>query len=179
MTDGIAYRSRDPRALALWETFQQQRDAFTEQLRATLAELGVAGRNVFTRDHLIIGIRHEHGDAVPDGWRISATGSRMLTPDRRSRGGKTAAKKLRALRVPDPRGELPGGMPGEVLDWKRRRFHVAGLAFADGALYVSYQAPRLPEEYAAHIDPNVWEQVPLSAYDAATKQQEAATGTGW
>lgn len=172
MPDRIAYRSRDPRALALWETYQKQRDAFTEQLHATLADLGVAGRNPLKREHRIVGVRHEPGDTVPDGWRVPANERHMITPDRRTSSGKAVAKKLGALHVPDPRDELPGGMPGEVMDWEQSRFLVAGVTFADGALYVTYQAPRMPAEYAEHIDAAVWEPVPLSVYYAAIESLE-------
>lgn len=177
MTDRIAYRSRDPRALALWETYQQQREAFTEQLHATLTDLGVGDRNPFKRENQIVGVRHKPGDTVPDGWRVSANERHMITPDRRTRTGKEIAKKLGALHVPDPRDELPGGMPGEVMDWERQQFLVAGLSFAADALYVTFQAPRMPVEYAEHIDSAVWEPVPLSVYYAAVEQQEVAGET--
>lgn len=172
MIDRIAYRSRDPRALALWETYEQQREEFAEKLRATLTELGLAGSDALQRGNRVIGVRHTDGDEVPDGWRVPADWPDMITPDRRRRAGKAAAEKLGALRVPDPRDELPGGMPGQVMDFERARFLTAGLTFAADALYVTYQAPRMPEEYAKHIDTTVWEQVPLSVYYAAVESQE-------
>lgn len=176
MPDRIAYRSRAPRALAVWEAYQKQREAFNDQLRATLAELGLTGRDVLRREHHVVGVRYSDGD-IPDGWRVSADKPDMIIPDRRTRDGKAVAKTLGALRIPDPRDDLPGGMPGEVMDWDRASLLVAGLTFAADALYVTFQAPRMPEEYAEHIDPDIWEQVPLSVYYAAVEQQEVAGET--
>lgn len=174
MTDRIVYRSRHPQAVNLWDTWRTQMDSFRQRVERVAAYLDAADRRPAQQGGRIIGFSHESGDPVPAGWRVHPKSSNVITPNRRTSGGKNAGTLLDDLKIPSLRDSLPGGMPGTVIDWERARFYDAGIRRLGDALYVTYGTARLPDEYVEHIDTTMWEVAPLSEYYAALEADETA-----
>lgn len=178
MAEPIVYRSTHPDVLAHWEktASAQAQEAWRGRVEDTLAGLGFPGRQFATRDGMtgltVTGVEHPRSEPVPPGWRRDQKLPSTITPRRSIKAGKAAAAALDELTRPDPRKDMPGGMPPIAGAAGAMAFLRAAIEPLDGAVYV-----RWPQEIsvrdAACIDPTVWERVRLSEYYAACERQDA------
>jgi hypothetical protein len=149
-------------------------DEFRERVERVADDLDAADRKPAQQGGRIIGFSHEPGSPAPEGWKVHAKYNSVITPDRRTSGGKSAVKLLDPLKIPNLRDSLPGGMPGTVIDFDRAHFYDAGIRRMGDTVYVTYGTDRLPDEYVKHVDAAMWEVAPLSEYYAALERDEAA-----
>jgi hypothetical protein len=161
------YRTSNPEALAAWHTAAAARDAWAVQMKAFLDEHGFDSRSVYVgHSGRVLGISHEQGDDVPDGWRVdSRTG--YLMPRLAKKAGKAIDARLSELIQPDPRDAMPG-MPKEC--FVSLAMLTCGLEVIDEALYATWSRP-IPED---EVDLAVWQPVKLSEYYAVLEAREAA-----
>ena len=183
MTMKVVYRSRDPRVLAVIESFEAETKAWAEKAAALLAELGFGDRKWMVQrppDGMrITGITVRDGDREnpPPGWRIIDHAGPALRPNRRLKAGKEAQTRIDQCQPPKhPRARLPG-MPGCY--FSATAIHFPNLGdLGDGAVYVDWST-RVPE-LTADLDPKekkrrggvdlaIWERVKLSEYYAAVE----------
>lgn len=128
----------------------------------------------------LIGFRVPRPDLLPPGWTHSKG---TLCPDRRTTTGMSAAAELRAIPTgltgsrPGDR-PWPGGMPDVVMltgldpvttpgrvSWSIER-PMAGLL---GARLVVRWPGGLPAQDRRRIDPDVWEEIPFTAWPDRTR----------
>jgi hypothetical protein len=161
----VVYRTSHPDALAAWHSAAAAREAWADQMKAFLDEHGFGNRSVYIgHSGRVLGINHEQGDDVPDGWRVdSRTGH--LMPRLAKKAGKAIDARLAELHQPDPRDAMPG-MPKEC--FVSLALLTCGLALIEGALYATWSRP-IPED---QVDLTVWERIKLSEYYAAVEAQQ-------
>jgi len=182
MSTQSAYRSRHPDVLAAFTAAQDATNAYSKAVFAALAEHGMGEHQAAVSSGAFsagrfLGVVAEKDEIIPDGWRMSQAGNRILAvPDKRTRAGKAAAAALAGLSSP---GEcrLPG-MPGQVLVAEDASFSsrvcVPGVRLLEdaSAVYVTWStsleaATGMDHRSLVSADAAYWEPVRLSAYWAA------------
>lgn len=170
----IAYRSEHPDVRAHIDRHTQAFKEWRENVRITLEDLGFqAGRNVWMEDTRVVGILHPSGDPVPEGWRRDKRATEpVIVPARATKLGKQHARTLAALRQPDPRRGLPGGMPSQAMARDQIAFMHCGFRVLGEAAFVTWSSD-LRDADADRIDSAIWEQIKLSEYFAVLEDSEA------
>ncbi|OLT13059.1 hypothetical protein BJF79_03945 [Actinomadura sp. CNU-125] len=167
----IVYRSTHPDVLEHWRNTgaAEAQVAWRDRVDATLTDLGFPDSNpVVQGETRVIGVTH-NGEP-PAGWRRNRDLKGTITPARRTTTGKEIGKRLDALRRPDPRKNMPGGMP-EVA-FTGHTFMQCGIAPHGDAIYVTWGA-ELDSGDATHIAPEVWERIKTSEFYAVLEAEEA------
>ena len=167
----IVYRSSHPDVLDHWRNTgsADAQVAWRDRVDTTLTDLGFPdSKPVVQGDTRIVGVTHD--GEPPEGWRPARDPRGTIAPARRTTKGKAIAKRLDALRRPDPRRDLPGGMP--EIAFTGRGFMQCGVAPHSGAIYVTW-SHEIDAGDAAHIDPDVWERIKTSEYYAVLEAEEA------
>lgn len=187
MTDLTVYRSRDPRVLAVIESFEAEQKEWTEKAKSLLADLGFVDRNWMVTHHSYgmsitgVGPRESDNENPPTGWRLVDRGGLVLTPDKRRKSGKEAQARIDACRPPEhPRVRLPGMPPSH---FGPGHIYYPNLSeHGDGAIYVEWSTRSLPEIPAGGQDGErsrhgvylaIWARVKLSEYYAVLEAEEA------
>lgn len=174
MSPEVVYRSSHPDVLAHWNRQPEFHMAWQKKVADALTELGFEMTSRFLvsgRD--LAGVAWPSDAELPDGWRRDRKMSEAIVPDRRLSAGRKAAAVLDEVRQPDPRDDLPGGMPSEAFASMSRLF--PGIAELGGFIVVTW-SKNLDAGDAERIDPEVWERVPLSRYWAMREAAEAEGG---
>lgn len=174
MAERTVYRSTHPDALAAVQNAQDGHRAAEAARRALLDELGFTGRRGLITDQALIGVEHRPEDGpIPPGWRRDRRTDNAIVPDKRKAVGKAIWARLqdRALRSPNLRAMLPGGMPQRALDFDAGRSYEPGIRMIDGAVYVTWSADPELIERGDKIDPETWERIKLSVYCAAVEAE--------
>jgi hypothetical protein len=163
----VVYRSEHPDVLAHHDSHVKAFAAWKERVRAVLVELGFApDRGVWMRDTRVVGVVEINGEPLPDGWRHDRKNPGAIVPARTKQPGKGYGQKLDALKQPDPRNGIPGGMPGRAFQRGALAFMHCGLQEFGGAIYVTW--PGEPDS-SDRIDSEVWKPIKLSEYYAAVE----------
>lgn len=174
MSSQVVYRSTHPDVLAHHATYTERVTAWHHQLKATIAELGFEGANVWMSDNAVVGIVRPRGAEVPDGWRWDKKASEpVIVPARKTAEGKRLGRLLDGLARPDVRNQMPGGMPRYTTAAREIAFLLCGFQPVGDAVFVTWSSEIRPSD-AERIDPAVWERVALSVYYAAREAAEAA-----
>lgn len=170
----IVYRSAHPDVLAHWRNTgsAEAQQAWRDRVNAAFADLGFPGRRFATKgENRVIGVEHPSDD-IPEGWRRDRDLRSCIVPARRTAAGKKIGERLDRLNRPDPRKNIPGGMPELAFTRKNPRFLMCGIALHDDAVYVTW-GEELDEGDARHIDLTVWERIKTSEYYAVLEAEEA------
>ncbi|REF00240.1 hypothetical protein [Thermomonospora umbrina] len=171
----VVYRSTHPDVLAHWDRAgsADAQTAWRARVDQVIADLGFPGRRFATSDGLrgvkVTGVEHPKDEPVPAGWRRDGSLPGAITPDRRRRLGKEVAERLDGLAAPNPRRDLPGGMPDVA--FSSLRLMRPGVARLGDAVVVTWSA-EIDSGDAEHIDPAVWERIRLSEYYAAVEAEQ-------
>lgn len=176
MPDLIVYRSDHPTVLAARDQYHQDVTQWRQRATDLLTELGFPGRQWIIGTSFgarwLIGITPRTTDEIPPrGWRTKRTNDHtVLVPDRRTRGGKHAARRLADCKPPaEPDTALPG-MPAEVEDYDHNRIHSPAVREMDAAIWVTWTIPPHP----GRVNSNLWKRARLSDYYAALERQQDA-----
>ncbi|GAA3958327.1 hypothetical protein GCM10023085_45950 [Actinomadura viridis] len=171
----VVYKSAHPDVLAHWEntaSTSAQRQ-WRETVEETIADLGFLGRRFATQGSTrVIGVEHPQDEDIPEGWRRDRSLPEAIVPALRTSAGRKIDARLATLTRPDPRKDLPGGMPEVGFDM--RRFAYPGVAKHGDAVYVTWSIDPAVSD-ADKIDPAVWQRIKLSEYYAALEAEEAKT----
>lgn len=168
----IVYRSTHPDVLEHWRNTGSPaaQDAWRDRVNATLAELGFPGRRFATQgEGRVIGVEYP-GDVIPEGWRRDRELRSAIVPARRTKLGKEIGQRLDRLHRPNPRRNLPGGMP--EIAFAKHTFLRCGIRPVGDAVYVIWSS-EIDEGDGRHIDPTVWERIKTSEYYAVLEAEEA------
>lgn len=180
MRDPIVYRSTHPDVLTHWDKTASAaaQKAWRARVDATVAELGFEGRNPVVTDTIfgatVTGVEHPADGPLPTGWRRHRDLDGAIAPHKGTKVGKEAAAKLRRLDLPNPRLNMPGGIPKAASAASERAFLAPAVQRIGDAVYVRY-SQEISEKDAARIDSTVWKRTPLSVYYAALEAEEANT----
>lgn len=180
MRDPIVYRSTHPDVLAHWDktASAEARKAWRARVDAVLADLGFAGRHPVVTDTIlgtvVTGVEHREGGPFPAGWRAHRSMDGAITPHKGTKVGKAAAEDLGKLALPNPRKDLPGGMP-HIADAasEAAMLRPAIQRFGD-VVYVRW-SQQISDRDTDQIDGAVWDRAALSEYYAALEAEEANT----
>lgn len=168
----IVYRATETASAVYIERIAELTKARTEAGTAFLTRHGFPeNTNFWGTERTFTGL-DLRPDSPPSGWRIDSREG-VLMPDKRTKKGKEIAKEMAAIPFQNQREALPGGMPQVATAKDMNSFLQPGSSVIDGRLYVTWPAP-LRQADANNIDPQVWEQIPLSSYYLA---QEKANDT--
>ncbi|MEV7006834.1 hypothetical protein [Streptosporangium sp. NPDC051022] len=171
------YRSTHPDVLTVWRAAEEQADKVISQRSALLEELGLAGHRSLTQGPRILGIEYPRDVDPPAGWRRDREIPTAIVPHRRTKTGADIGRRLDQLTLPDPRRNLPGGMPHMVWPDNVGRTYWPGVRLLGDALFVTWGCDPETDDHTVTIDLAVWERVRLSAYylaiEAAEDAQEA------
>lgn len=174
-TREVVFRMRDHAAAQkLIADHKARYDAWREDLRKVFADHGLEGKNPLMETGLgnprVTGA--ERVDPIPAGWKVKGkTRPDVIVPDKRLKAGREAAEILATLAQPDPRADLPGGMP--FFCFGGVGLLTCGLRDMAGTVWVNWSGEAKAFE---DVDPEVWERVKLSVYYAALEADEAAGG---
>jgi hypothetical protein len=169
----VVYRSTHPDVFAHWEATASAdaQQAWRDRVNAVLADLGFPGRRFATKaETRVIGVEHPTNEDIPEGWRRDRDLPSAIVPNRRTAAGKKIGKRLDELNRPDPRNNLPGGMPGDAFNSHTLMF--PGIAKHAGAVYVIW-SDAIDDTNRVDIDSSVWERIRLSEYYAVLEAEEA------
>lgn len=168
----IVYRSTHPDVLEHWRNTgsAEAQQAWQDRLNQALTDLGFPGRRPVMKGTRVVGV--EHDGEPPEGWRPNRDLPGSIAPARRTKPGKRIGEQLDDLRRPNPRKDLPGGMP-EVA-FAKHTFLRCGIAPIGDAIYVTWSS-EIDEADARHIDSAVWGRVKTSEYYAALEAEEASS----
>jgi hypothetical protein len=179
VTDKVVYRSTHPDVLAAYHAIQDDYRDFVAWMRSVVAEHDPTGERhpISVKGSAclwFVGMSHEDGQPIPDGWRRSAkTG--YLVPDRRRAAGKRLAQTMesRSQKFSPAERIEAAGMPGIL--WGPSRFFTGGfdLLEDDAAVYAPWSGEAEPL-LDGKVDLGRWERVPLSRYYAAVEARDAA-----
>ncbi|TYK45208.1 hypothetical protein [Actinomadura decatromicini] len=167
----IVYRSTHPDVLDHWRNTgsAEAQQAWRARVEETLTDLGLAGcRLVLKGETRVVGV--EYDGEPPEGWRRNRDLAGSIAPARRTAVGKEIGKRLDDLRRPDPRRDLPGGMPDVA--FAKHTFMRCGIAPHGDAVYVTWP-DEIDKGDGSYIDPNVWDRIKLSEYYALLEAEEA------
>lgn len=174
---GVVYRSTRPEVLAHWDATatEEAHKVWRAQVELIIADLGFPGRRFATssgwRGVKVIGVEHPKGEPVPAGWRRDRGLPEAIVPARRTRQGKAIGARLEEVAAPNPRRELPGGMPEMAFSRKSVTLMRPGVERRGDAVFVTWPK-EIEEGDAGRIDPAVWERMRLSEYWAAVEAEQ-------
>lgn len=180
MRDPIVYRSTHPDVLAHWDktASADARKAWRARVDAAVADLGFEGRNPVVTDTIfgatVIGVEHPADAPLPTGWRRHRDLDGAITPHKATKVGKAAAAKFRRLDLPNPRLNMPGGIPKAASAAHGHAFLAPAVQRIGVAVYVRY-SQEISDRDTALIDGAMWERTPLSVYYAAFEAEEASS----
>jgi hypothetical protein len=169
----IVYRSTHPDVLEHWRKTgaAEAQQAWRTSLKEALTELGFDGRRpILKGDTRVVAV--EYDGEPPEGWRRNHDFAGSIAPARRTATGTKIGERLDRLNRPDPRKNIPGGMPELAFTRKNPRFLMCGIEARGDAVYVTW-GEELDEGDARHIDPTVWERIKTSEYYAVLEAEEA------
>lgn len=178
MSDPIVYRSTHPDVLAHWDktASPDAQKSWRARVDTAIADLGFEGRNPVVTDTVfgatVTGVEHPADEPLPTGWRRHRNLDGAITPHKGTKAGKAAAAQLRRLDLPNPRLNLPGGIPKAASAATGHAFLAPAVQRLGDAVWVRYSQP-ISEKDAARIEGAVWERTPLSVYYAAVEAEEA------
>lgn len=167
----IVYRSTHPDVIEHWRNTgaAEAQNAWRARVDEALADLGFPGaRPVLKGETRVVGV--ECSAEPPDGWRRNRDLAGTIAPARRTAAGKKIGERLDTLRRPDPRQNMPGGMP-EVA-FAKHTFMQCGIAPHGDAIYVTWP-DEIDKGDGSHIDLTVWERIKLSEFYALLEAEEA------
>ncbi|MEW9530733.1 hypothetical protein [Microbispora sp. NPDC049125] len=164
MPDKVVYRSARPQVVSAYQAAFAALEEWAKQTEEVLARRGLSGRMVYytNSDNRLVGVGHNDGDDIPDGWRFDHKRG-CLVPRLTSAEGKRIAAELAELRKPDPREAAPG-MPKNIL--ASGQFMTCGMDLMEGAVY-AWWPDSIPVE---QVDLTLWEPVKLSEYYALVER---------
>lgn len=169
----IVYRSTHPDVLAHWRRTgaAEAQEAWRDHVNRVIADLGFPGARFATSGETrVVGVEYPQDEQPPKGWRRNRKLPSAISPDRRTTAGKAIGQRLEKVSRPDPRRDMPGGMPDVA--FATHTFMRCGIALLAEAVYVTW-SDVLDEGDASHIDPTVWERIRLSEYYALLEAEEA------
>ena len=170
MSDKVVYRSTHPDVIAHMDRHAEAYTAWRERLKDALTELGFDGAAVWMSDDFVVGIVRQRGAELPDGWRWDKKASEpVIVPARKTAEGKRVWRVLDGLKQPDPRNQMPGGMPRRTTAVSEMAFLSCGFRRVGDTAYVTWSA----EPDVRRIDAEIWKRIKLSEYYAAIEDAEA------
>jgi len=174
VADLTVYRSTHPDVLATRDKYKNAVIQWRQDAARLITELGFPGRQWIVGTAFggrwLVGVTPRNSTELPPrGWRRKRfDGRAVFVPDRRTRGGKDAARRLAGCKPPaEPHHDLPG-MPAEIEDYEHNRTHSPGVAEMDGAIWVTWSTT----PPANQVRTDMWERVRLATYYAARERLE-------